>query len=95
MVDPESAQKILQLQGELDKCLQYTAAKNVRIQELETNGCALISLMLSNRIEVLRRYKQCFEYSDESTQMPPRSFAGSSSGHGQADPNALYPHPLN
>ena len=93
--DPRSANKIAQLQGELDKSLQLSNAKNVRIQELETNGCALISLMLSNRIEVLRRYKQCFEYSDESTQMPPGSFAGSSSGHGQADPDALYAHPLN
>ena len=93
--DPRSAQKILQLQGELDKSLQVSNAKNVRIQELETNGCALISLMLSNKIEVLPRFKQCFEYSDESTQMPPGSFAGSSSGHGQADPDAVYPHPLN
>ena len=37
--DPRSAQKILQLQGELDKSMQLMNAKIVRIQELETNGC--------------------------------------------------------
>ena len=95
VVDPESAQKILQLQGELDKSLQYTAAKNVRIQELETNGCSLINLMLSSNINVLPRFKDIFDYSDPSSQQQAGSFAGSSSGHGQPDPSALYAHPLN
>ena len=93
--DPRSAQKILQLQGELDKSLQVSNAKNVRIQQLETNGCALINLMLSNKINVLTRFKDIFDYSDPSSQQQAGSFAGSSSGHGQADPDALYAHPLN
>ena len=93
--DPRSANKIAQLQGELDKSLQVSNAKNVRIQQLETNGCALINLMLSNKINVLTRFKDIFDYSDPSSQQQAGSFAGSSSGHGQADPDALYAHPLN
>ena len=93
--DPRSANKIAQLQGELDKSLQVSNAKNVRIQQLETNGCALINLMLSNKINVLTRFKDIFDYSDPSSQQQAGSFAGSSSGHGQPDPSALYAHPLN
>ena len=93
--DPRSANKIAQLQGELDKSLQVSNAKNVRIQQLETNGCALINLMLSSNINVLPRFKEIFDYSDPSSQQQAGSFAGSSSGHGQADPDALYAHPLN
>ena len=93
--DPESAQKIAQLQGELEKSHQLLNERNDRIEELLNNGCALISLTLSNNINVLGRYKQCFEYSDEYTYPPPGSCAGSSSGHEQADPDAVYPHPLN
>ena len=93
--DPESAQKIAQLQGELEKSHQLVNKKNDRIEELLNNGCALISLTLRNNINVLGRYKKCFEYSDEYTYPPPGSCAGSSSGHEQADPDAVYPHPLN
>ena len=93
--DPRSANKIAQLQGELDKSLQLHNAKNDRIQELENNGCALISLMLSNKINVLTRFKDIFDYSDPSSQQQAGSFAGSSSGHGQPNPDAVYAHPLN
>ena len=93
--DPRSARKIVELQGELDKSLQVSNAKNVRIQQLETNGCALINLMLSSNINVLPRFKEIFDYSDPSSQQQAGSFAGSSSGHGQPDPSALYAHPLN
>ena len=93
--DPRSANKIAQLQGELDKSLQVSNAKNVRIQQLETNGCALINLMLSSNINVLPRFKDIFDYSDPSSQQQAGSFAGSSTGHRQPDPDALYAHPLN
>ena len=89
------ARKIVELQGELDKSLQVSNAKNVRIQQLETIGCALINLMLSSNINVLPRFKEIFDYSDPSSQQQAGSFAGSSSGHGQPDPSALYAHPLN
>jgi len=93
--DPESAQKIAQLQGELEKSHQLLNDKNNRIEELLNNGCSLISVMLYNKITVYSWSREIFEYSDEYTYPPPGSCAGSSSGHEQADPDAVYPHPLN
>ena len=93
--DPESAQKIAQLQGELKKSHQLVNEKNDRIEELLNNGCSLISVMLYNKITVYSWSREIFEYSDEYTYPPPGSCAGSSSGHEQADPDAVYPHPLN
>ena len=69
--------------------------KNRRIEGLETNGCALISMMLSSGIAVLRRYKQVFAYVDASPVRPSASQAGSSSAPGEAADEAVYPHPLN
>jgi len=93
--NPLQTQKILELEGEVSKLRQEMEAKNRRIQELETNGCALITLMLSNNLTVLRRYKQTFDYVDNSP-MVPRSVAGSS-GSGRRDnlEEQLFPHPLN
>ena len=69
--------------------------KNQRILELETNGCALITLMISNNLSVLKRYKQTFEYVDNSPVVP-RSAAGSSGGRREEDPlDLVYAHPLN
>ena len=93
--DPRSAQKIAQLQGELEKSHQLVNEKEDRIQELLNNGCSLISVMLYNKITVYSWSREIFEYSDEYTYPPPGSCAGSSSGHEQADPDAVYPHPLN
>ena len=58
------------------KIRQEVAAKNCRILELETNGCALISLMLSHRLNVLPRYKQVFDYVDSS---PALQYSGTGS----------------
>ena len=71
------------------------ASKNARISELETNGCALISLLLSNDVRVLYRYKQVFEYVDNSPARPSGGAAGTSSDHRTASDDAVYPHPLN
>ena len=51
------AEKIAELEGELSKFRQEMDAKNQRIQELETNGCVLILLMLSHNLNVLKRHK--------------------------------------
>ena len=64
MDNPLQTQKIAELEGEVAKFRQEVAVKNQRILELEANGCALITLMLSNKLDVLRRYKQTFEYVD-------------------------------
>ena len=68
--NPDQARKVTELEGELRKRDQLLAVKNSRIQELETNGCALISMMLSSGLAVLRRYKQIFEYLDPSPARP-------------------------
>ena len=92
--NPLQTQKIAELEGEVAKFRQELAVKNQRILELETNGCALITLMLSNKLSVLKRYKQTFEYVDNSPAVP-RSAAGSSGSRREEDPlDALYPHPL-
>ncbi len=93
--NPLQTQKIAELEGEVAKFRQEVAVKNQRILELETNGCALITLMLSNNLPVLKRYKQTFEYVDNSPVVP-RSAAGSSGSRREEDPlDLVYPHPLN
>ena len=93
--NPDQARKLMELEGELRKRDQLLAVKNSRIQELETNGCALISMLLSNGIAVLRRYKQIFEYVDASPARPQASQGASSSAHGGGSDDGVYPHPLN
>ena len=93
--NPLQTQKIAELEGEVAKFRQEVAVKNQRILELETNGCALITLMISNNVSVLKRYKQTFEYVDQSPVVP-RSAAGSSGSRREEDPlDLVYPHPLN
>ena len=95
MDNPDQARKIDELEGEVKKRDQLLAVKDNRIQELETNGCALISMMLSGGMAVLRRYKQVFAYVDSSPVRPAASMAGSSSaGRVDAD-DGVFPHPLN
>ena len=93
--NPAQATKINELEGEVRKRDQLVASKNARISELETNGCALISLLLSNGHNVLKRYKQVFEYVDASPLRTPGGGAPSSSDHRTASDDAVYPHPLN
>ena len=93
--NPDQARKITELEGELKKSEQLLAVKNARIQELTTNGCALIMLMLNSGIAVLRRYKQIFDYVDSSPVRPVASQAASSSAHGGGSDDAVFPHPLN
>ena len=93
--NPEQTQKIAELEGELAKIRQEMGAKNRRIQELETNGCALISLMLSHNLTVLKRYKQTFDYVDSSPVVP-HSAAGSSESRREMNlEDQVFPHPLN
>ena len=68
--NPDAARKVTALEGELRKRDQLIVTKAARIQALETNGCALIMLLLSHEIPVLRRYKQIFEYVDPSPARP-------------------------
>ena len=56
--NPQQAQKIAELEGEVAKIRQEVYAKDRCILELETNGCALISLMLSHKLNILPRYIQ-------------------------------------
>ena len=93
--NPEQTQKIAELEGELSKNRQEMDAKNRRIQELETNGCALITLMLSHNLNVLRRYKQTFDYTDSSPVVT-YSAAGSSGSRREVGlDEQVFPHPLN
>ena len=93
--NPDQARKITELEGELKKRDQLLTVKNARIQELTANGCALIMLMLSSGIAVLKRYKQIFDYVDSSPVRPVASQAASSSAHDGGSDDAVYPHPLN
>ena len=93
--NPDQATKISELEGELKKRDQLVTVKNARIQELTANGCALIMLMLNSGIAVLKRYKQIFDYVDSSPVRPVASQAASSSAHGGASDDDLFPHPLN
>ena len=70
-------------------------AKNRRIQGLETNGCALITLMLSNNLTVLRRYKQIFDYLDSSPVVTQSAAGSSGSRRDTGIEDQLFPHPLN
>ena len=93
--NPLQTQKIAELEGELAKFRQEVAVKNQRILELETNGCALITLMLSNNLPVMKRFKQTFQYVDNPPAAP-RSAAGSSGSRPEEDLlDQLHPHPLN
>ena len=93
--NPDTARKVTELEGELKKRDQLLTVKNARIQELTANGCALIMLMLNSGIAVLKRYKQIFDYVDSSPVRPVASQAASSSAHGGASDDDLFPHPLN
>ena len=93
--NPDAARKVTELEGELKKRDQLLTVKNARIQELTANGCALIMLMLNSGIAVLKRYKQIFDYVDSSPVRPVASQAASSSAHGGASDDDLFPHPLN
>ena len=93
--NPDQARKITELEGELKKSDQLLAVKNARIQELTTNGCALIMLMLNSGIAVLRRYKQIFDYVDSSPVRPVAAQAASSSADRGGFDDAVFPHPLN
>ena len=93
--NPDQARKITELEGELKKSEQLLAVKNARIQELTTNGCALIMLMLNSGIAVLRRYKQIFDYVDASPVRPQASQGASPSADRGGSDDGVYPHPLN
>ena len=55
----------------------------------------LFSLMLSNNLTVLRRYKQIFDYLDSSPVVTQSAAGSSGSRRDTGIEDQLFPHPLN
>ena len=69
-------------------------ALNARIEQLETNGCALITLMVSNDLNDLKRYKQMFNFEDEDDPRPQGAAGSNASLAGSSSDGQFFAHPL-
>ena len=86
--------KIQKLEECYLKIQRQWASFDARIEQLETNRCALIPLMVSTQLTVNRRYKQMFNVEEDSFPRPQGAAGSSASLGGSSSDNQVFAHPL-
>ena len=86
--------KIRELENIIKGNQRQMAALSARIEQLETNGCALITSMVSNQLAVNRRYKQMFNFEEDSPPRPQGAAGSSASLAGSSSDGQFFAHPL-